>query len=677
MDEQKYCILDYETRSEADLVKVGGFEYANHPSTQILCASWRVGTREQLGEALRHKIPPRVWSSAFPNLSLISELILILLNPAIKIIAHNAFFEQVISRFVLSKFSLMYGKTLRHTPAHDRWICTAATAAALSLPRSLENACQALKLPIQKDMIGRRLILKYCKPRKASKNNSDKWHSSARDLRRIMEYCQSDVDAETQLFLTLPPLNETERKVWLLDQKINFRGFQVDRELVHAALKLIAEETKNLNAETTEITGGKPGSTTQRDSVLKWLHREGVFLPNLQAKTVEDAIKEGLATGKAKRILEIRQAVSKTSTKKYTAFDTRSHVDGRVRDILMYHAASTGRWGGRGVQPQNFPRGTIANTDLAADILKLGSLEFIRLVYSNPMAVLSSCLRSVIVAPEGRELFCADYAAIEARVLFWVAKHAYGLDGFLKNRPMYEEMASVIYNVEIENVTKPQRQVGKQSFLGCGYGMGWKKFNATCQKFGMEVDEVTAQQAVNAYRSLHKPVVELWTNFELAATEAVRRKGTKFKINRTSWWVEAIPGTHDVLWCELPSGRRLAYLGPEIQFDTTPWGDKRPVLYHLGVNSMTKKWELSGTYGGKLVENVVQAISRDLMADSMLRIDAKGYDLILTVHDEILAERETGKGSLEEFEKLMATTPPWAEGCPIRVEGWKGQRYKK
>jgi DNA polymerase len=689
---QKYLVLDYETRSEADLRKTGAFEYANHPTTQILCVAWRLGTRQSLMAQLAAKrsweardaladepnpFAAKLWSPAFKETSeAAEELDALLMDKDVILVAHNALFEQVITRFVLARKFL--NGNLKEIP-HDRWICTAALAAALALPRNLEGACAALQLPIQKDMDGRRLILKYCKPRKLSKNNKNKWHNSAGDLRRIMLYCQNDVDAETLLFLTAPPLSEKERKVWLLDQKINFRGFEVDRPLVKAALQLISEETINLNRETTEMTGGRPGSTTQRDAVLKWLHREGVFLPDLRAKTVSDAIKEGLVEGEPRRLLEIRQAVSKTSTKKYSAFETRSRTDGRVRDILVYHTASTGRWGGSGVQPQNFPRGTIDDTTLAAEVLRTGDLECVRLIYGNPMDVLSSCLRAVIRAPEGRELFCADYAAIEARVLFWVAKHATGVKSFLEDRPVYEEMATVIYGLEdIKEVTKPQRQVGKQSFLGCGYGMGWKKFLQTCKHFGMEVDEETAQAAVSAYRSFHRPVVTLWSNLEKAAIAAVKRKGTKYTINRTKWWVDKLPGTDfEILWCQLPSGRKLSYPRPEVRFEPTSWGDKRPVLYHWSQNTLTRQWECTSTYGGKLSENVVQAIARDLMAEAMLTIERAGYELILSVHDELLAERQIGEGSVKEFEKLMGALPPWAEGCPVKVAGWSGHRYRK
>lgn len=694
---QKFCILDYETRSEINLKKVGAFEYANHPTTQILCAAWRVGTRDELEYAVRAKRQwtkensdadwrtnphrAKIWSSAFKESDRVDELVDHLFDRDLTMVAHNALFEQVITRFVLSRRlknpdDIMAMGTL----PHNRWYCTAARAAAVALPRNLEGAGFALKLPIQKDMEGSRLLKKYWKPRKPTKNNPAKWHSKASELWRIMQYCVTDVDTETLLFLHLPDLNPLEKQVWLLDQKINFKGFRADRELVNQVLNMIQIETGNLNAETAGM--GNFESTTQRDEVLAWLEAEGVFLPNLQAKTVSDAIGEGLVSGHTKRMLEIRQAVSKTSTKKYHAFEMRSRLDGRVRDILLYHGASTGRFSGMGVQPHNFPRGMSLDTALAAEVLRTGDLELVRLIYGDPMNIFSTCLRSVIYASEGKDMFCADYAAIEARILLWVAKHEDGLKAYRNNEPRYEQLASKIYGVDLDDLLarlklKEQdavgmRDVGKRAELGCGYGMGWKKFRLTCKQFGRDVSEELAQLAVNTYRSLNQPVCILWKNLERAAVAAVRNPGTKYTINRTSWWVG-----NNFLWCQLPSGRRLAYYGPEIRWEETPWGEKTPRLYHWSVNSYTRKWECAGTYGGKLTENVVSAIARDLMVEAMLRMETAGYETILSVHDEILAEKTEGTGDLKEFENLMAALPAWAEGAPVRVEGWKGKRYRK
>lgn len=672
---QQYLILDYETRSTADLKRVGAFEYARHTSTRIMCAAYRYGDKAWLKKLLDAKTPPFIWSPAFrpqPPEDLLDRLS----DSDTIIVAHNALFEQVITRFCLRN-SIPMAKWPKSIP-HERWMCTAAMAASLALPRNLEGACSALNLSVQKDMDGRKLMLKMSKPRKATKDNTNPWHSKMSDLNRLMQYCQKDVDAETALFLSIPELTETERKVWLLDQKINFRGFEVDRDLVEKVLDMIETETIGLNLHTSAITHNLIASTNQRAMVLKFVKDAGFELPDLRAKTVSDALKKGEISGTSKELLEIRQSISKTSTAKYEAFSARSRTDGRLRDILVYHAASTGRWGGSGVQPQNFPRGNIKDTSLAAQVLRSGDLELVRLIYGSPMEAFASCLRGCIVAPKGKEFFCADYASIEARVLFWLANHTQGIKAFVDARPVYEEMAAVIYNIDhYENVTKEQRQVGKQAFLGCGYGMGPKKFKGTCENFGMQVTDELAQTAVKAYREFHSPVVGLWSNLEKAAVAAVIDQKRKFIINNTKWWVKM-----NFLWCELPSGRRLAYYKPQIKYEPTPWGEKRPVLYHYSVNPLSKKWELAHTYGGKLTENVVQAVARDLMAAAMLRIEDAGYEIVLSVHDELLAERKKGEGSLEEFEDLMAAglngdEPAWAIGCPIKVSGWVGERYKK
>lgn len=656
---QIYCVLDYETRSEVDLKEVGAYEYSRHPTTRILCAAWRIGTRDTLRTART-----RSWSPALPETAEnLEHLRRAFRLPDVRLVAHNAFFEQVITAHVL----------LRSVPLSiSRWQCTAAQAAALALPRNLEGACIALGLPVQKDMEGRRLILKYCKPRKPTKNNPAKWHNSITDLKRIIQYCETDVAAEVELLLATPELHPFERRVWELDQKINWRGFRVDRELVTTVQEMIAEESGNLLREAQEIAGLNP---TQRNAVMEWLSAKGARLPDLRAKTVADALKFGAVAGEAKRFLEIRQAVSKTSTAKYAAFEARTRTDGRVRDMLVYHTASTGRWGGAGVQPQNFPRGTIKNTTEAAEVLAEGNLDWVRLLYGDPMSVFSSCLRAMIIPNEGKEFACADYATIEVRVLFWLAEHAEGLRQFSEGSDLYKHMAARIFGVPVEAVTAVMRALGKSTILGCGYGMGKKKFFQNCREQGQEVTEELAELAVRSYREEHAPVVQLWRNIEMVAIKAVlaHRRGIKrrYTVNRTTWWVE-----NDFLFCELPSGRRLAYYKPTLKYEETPWGEPRAVLYHFGVNSTTKQWELGSTYGAKLVENITQAVARDLMAHAMVRAEERGYGVVLSVHDELLAEQERGRAK-EEFERAMAELPEWAKGCPVKAEGWTGRRYRK
>lgn len=367
MSDQRYVVFDYETRSEADLREVGSYEYANHPTTKIMCVAWRSGTRDELLNEVKAKKPAKVWSPVFGGPDSEIDLIRKLLNPSFQIVAHNAFFEQVITRFVFSKWD----SGLKNIPT-DRFICTASMAAALALPRNLEGACMALGLPVQKDMEGRRLMLKYTKPRKHTKFNENDWHLGKDELKRIMEYCQKDIDAETWLFLTVPELTPAERQVWLLDQKINFRGFRCDRDSVQKIMRLITEEEKILTEDLKTVTHGVVESVSQRDRTMQYLLSIGCNLPNLQAKTVEDALKDKNVYGAARRVLEIRQAMSKTSNAKYWACEARSRTDGRLRDNLVYHTASTGRWGGSGFQPHNLPKPKHSFSEIETAIEAIG-----------------------------------------------------------------------------------------------------------------------------------------------------------------------------------------------------------------------------------------------------------------------------------------------------------------
>ncbi len=665
-DNRTYCVLDFETFSEANLKKTGSYEYSKHPSTKVLCVAWRLGTRKTL-----RTNKTQVWASRTPSSNILT-LLAALENPDVIIVAHNSLFELLILLHVLSRelHTQLYLKDL--TP--ERFICTAALAAALALPRDLERAAIALKLPVQKDMDGNRLINKWCKPRKPTKNNPSTRHNDADEFEQIKAYCVTDVDTEVELFLRVPPLTALERKVWELDQRINLRGFQVDRPLVKTVLRMIDEEMPNLLARCVELSDGRVRSPAQVDVLLEWLEDHGVYLPNLQKKTIEDALAEGLAEGAAEEMLKLRQATAKTSTAKYQAFEIRSRSDSRLRDILKYHGASTGRWGGAGIQPQNFPRGSIKNTVQAAGILATGDLELIRLIYGNPMEVFSSCLRNMIVAPKGKILDVADYASIEVRVLFWVANHQEGLKALFENRPLYEELAAEIFGCEASEVSPDKRFIGKQATLGSGYGMGAKKFVATCQNLGKEVSQDLAEAAIKTYRSVHSPVVRLWGMLGKAAIAAVENPGKKYTINHTAWFVR-----NGFLWCELPSGRRLAYAQPSVVYVADKWrpGVKNPELRFWGVDSLSKKWRQQAAWGGVLTENVVQAIARDLMAEAMLRIEKAGWELVLSVHDELIGERFENESGLDKFIKMMEEVPAWGKGIPVRVEGWSGRRYRK
>lgn len=651
-----------------------------HPTTGIMTVAWKEGTRKTLRQAPVHTWSPdeRAKHRADHSHEQGLKFWRTINRPNVILVAHNAPFEQAITRNVLPKMLKLKGPIMI---AHERFVCTASMAAACALPQKLEHLAAALELPHQKDMEGHRIMLQLSKPRKASKNNSDTKVRDPIKFDKMVNYCVSDIDTEVEAFLTVPMLSPNERRVWLLDQEINFAGFAIDRPLVKRIIELIKEENVILTKELIKLTNGVVKTVGQTKVLLSWLKRNGCFLPDMTKKTVEDAIKDGLATGVCKRVLEIRLALSKTSTAKYPMFLLTSESDGRTRFSIRYHAASTGRFGGQGLQPHNFPRGTVKTPEgedlavLAADYIAKGAdLETIRMLFGDPMEVFASCLRTCIIATPGWELFVSDFAAIEARVLFWMADHEEGVEAFHQNRKMYEEMAMAIFGLsDILEVTKDQRFVGKEAVLGSGFGMGWKKFQATCLQKGREVTTETAKKAINAYRREHAAVPRMWKNLENAAIAAVKNPSKTYSVNHTEWFMKG-----KFLCCRLPSGRLLRYYGPSIRYEETQWGDKKATLYTWGVNSKTKKWKNEKTWGGVLTENVVQAMARDLMVEAMFREKEAGYSIRLTVHDELIAERKKNTGgSAKDFEFIMRQVPAWAEGCPVNVEGWSGERYRK
>jgi DNA polymerase len=669
MKDRLYAVLDYETRSRADLSGVGAYQYARHPSTRLLCASWRIGTRATLPSA-----PIRKWSPILER-RVPTELIEAIADRSVTLVAHNAMFEQVITSFVLAQ---LIGTPVPLDPS--RWICTASLARALALKPGLAEASAIMKLGVQKDLEGHKLMLKMSKPRKPTKKNPREWHNSLKDLYRLMDYCATDVGAETDLFLAVPPLSDIERKVWELDQTVNLRGFRVDIPLVNKIRHWISIEETRLEREIHRITGGAVQSTRQTAKTRRFLADHGCYLPNLQSKTVQDALAAGLAGGKAADLLRVRVAQGKSSTTKYEGFADRADPDDhRVRDTQIYHGASTGRDTGSGVQPHNFPRVSLIDpvtklelTDQAADFLAEpdSDLETIRLLYREPLDLFSNTLRSMIVPSDGCELFGGDLAGIEVRKLFWIARHEAGLQAYRDERDLYCEQASDIYSRKITKDHPKERQLGKETVLGSGFGLGAKTMLENCRKKGIEVTEDLAARAIASYRSVHYPVPLLWRNLEKAAIAAVRNPGKKYTVNRTSWYVAG-----KFLWCVLPSGRKLAYFEPRIANRKMKWGEVRPCLYHWDIHPKTKQWVLRPTWGGVLTENVVQGSARDVMILGKMRLEAAGYRVILTVHDEVLAERKKGRGSIEEFAKLQTDPAPFALDLPLKSEVWKGKRY--
>ena len=632
--------IDFETRSECDLPKAGAWKYSEDPSTEVLCMAWAVDDGEV-----------HLWKPGmeFPYLEITNVGLYE---------AHNAFFERAI-----------WLNVLKLPPV--QWSCSAAQCAAHSLPRSLDKAGEALGLSIQKDQEGKRVMMKMCKPRKPTKNNPAKWHEKPEDFETLYAYCMDDVRAERALSKSLAQLSEKETKIWNLDQTINQRGIHVDMEAVNAAIKISEEHLEKANAIFSELTGGFVERASEASKIVQWCQGQGAPVESVAKQQLTDILSSNTLPQNVRKVLELRQKVAKTSVAKYKAIKNAASSGNRLRDLLMYHGANTGRWTGKTVQPQNFPRNDFeGDEEEYFAILKQGNLESFSLCYPDVMGTISSCIRGVFIPSDGKDFYGGDYSSIEARCLPWLAGDEGALKVFREGKDIYKDMAVAIYDINYDVVTKEQRQLGKQAILGLGYGMGGPKFQQTCAGYGIEISEDKADEVKNIYRNKYHLTKEYWYAVERAAVQAIKEPGSFVKCGKIGWGID-----NNFLCCKLPSGRLIRYYKPVLQQQKTPWGDTKLGITYMSQNSVTRKWEETRTYGGKLVENITQGVARDVMAEAMLRVEEAGYEVVLSVHDELVTEAD--HGSVKEFEKLMATNPEWGKDIPLEVEGWSGVRYGK
>lgn len=630
--------LDVETYSEADLKKVGAWAYSLHPSTEVIC----MANANDDGE-------PVLWLPFEGTPNVVKHLS----DENSTLHAWNSFFEYCIWVNVLKW----------PTPNITQWHDTAAQAAALALPRALGACGEALGLPQDslKDKRGKYLIQRLCKP------NRGKRIQDTDLLNEMYEYCKQDVIAERAIGNTLRPLSPSERNVWKLDQTINIKGVPIDRDSVDITIDLIDQEKTKLNEEVAHITEGALIAVSQRVKVMDYIQSLGYPLIKFDKAYLSEVLKDDDLHPKAKRLIEIRLQTGKTSLAKYDALKLITPELPRAHGMLRYHGASTGRWTGQLFQPQNLPRPTFNNTDLCIETLKEKDLEWLRVLYNDPLEAFSSCIRGMISAPMGKKLIVADYSAIEARVLAWLAGQEDVLEVFRGHGKLYEHTASQICRINIDNVTKDQRFIGKVATLALGYQGGSKAFMSMAEVYGVEIDAELAETVKTDWRKANQNVVKYWKGIENCAIEAVNNPGTPSSFRNIKF--KCYGG---FLNCRLPSGRLLAYYKPQMK--PGMYGEQ---VTFMGTNSVTRKWERQNTYGGKLVENITQAVARDLMSEAMLSLDKAGYEIVLTVHDEIISEVAEDFGNVEEFERIMCTLPHWAKGLPIDAEGYESKRYRK
>ena len=668
----KKLTIDFETRSAAPLKKCGAAAYAQDPTTEVICLALKWPGEE-----------PKIWygpnfrfahNSDWAALPLLDDgEVKAMLEAADVIEAHNAQFEYFIWKYTMPRYGF---------PLFDvsKLRCSAAKAAMYGLPRDLAGACAAAGVAQRKDMEGSRLMMTLCKPRKALKaemladpdwESRLYWRGTPADFVRLGFYCLQDVRSEEALSEALPELPEMERKLWRLDLAINDRGIGIDAEAVRTILACVEEHSSDMKKEFQRMTG--LDSPTQRQKTLDHLIALGVQMEGLTASDVKAAL-ESTENATAKRILEIRQSLSKSSTAKYQAFLDAKGADDRIRGCFMYHGAGTGRWAGRIIQPQNFPRGTFADVDPCIRFFKERDLDSVKLFYGDPMVAASSCIRSMIVPEAGHDFICADYSSIEGRVLAWLAGEETALDVYREGRDPYKVAAAVIYHVPYDAVVKSQRQIGKVAELALGYQGSVGAFNMMALGYGVKVPENEVREIVEKWRDARPMTVRYWCELEKACQAAIKDPGGVYSYRSIKF---ATRNKGRMLAMRLPSGRCLWYANPRIEPKEMSWGEVKNVIAFDGVNSTTRKWGRQYLYGGLLAENATQATARDILVNGMFAVESKGYPVVMHVHDEMVAEVPEGFGSVEEFEKLMCSLPDWGKDIPLKTEGWRGKRYRK
>ena len=631
--------IDFETRSAVDLRKTGVYKYASDPSTDIWCMAYKAPWSDDV----------QVW---LPSDELDTRLAGWIIGGGL-LSAWNANFERTIWNEIMTERYEWPPTKIK------QWRCTMAQASAMGLPRALGQAASVLGVEEQKDKAGAALMLRMARPRKVNADGSYTWWNTKDKIDTLVAYCVQDVKTELSVAATLNDMPDSERRLYQLDQRINDRGVKVDLDLIERVSKLANSASENIDAEIKRLTNGQVKAATNAMDLTAWLRSYGLQVKSVDKQTVTRMLGMEKLHPIIKQVLRLRQDGAKSSTAKYEAMVNAANADNRMRGLLMYHGAATGRWSGRLVQPQNFPRPQKKNDELETIIAKLKADEDVS-EYGAGTVLASDLLRSMLIAEDGHRLMFADYSAIEARVLAWIAGQTDLVETFRKGGDVYKEMASSIYNVNVENVTDGQRQVGKMAILGCGYGMGGKRFAEQCATMGINVDEDEAKRIVSVYREKNDRIAQYWRNSENEFVEMVKGAGRV--------------GSVGLL---LPSGRSLTYHNPRIIQRETPWGAMRDTAQVDTLNSVTRQWVSQIIWGGLLTENVVQATARDLMATAMMALELKGYNVILSVHDEIISEVPDDFGSLEEMIDIMTRCPSWADGCPINAEGKEGKRYRK
>ncbi len=637
--------IDFETYSRVNLKKVGAWNYSMHPSTEVICMAYVIEHSHE--EAIQVYIPE---VHMFPFGPFADNTY----------IAWNSFFDMCIMHNVVYRdHQKQFPNAPFPTPNLSQWIDAASHALVAGLPGKLELCAQALGYPEdqQKSKAGKILIEQLCKPDKYGQRHTDEF-----DLRRMHRYCTQDIIVMQRIYNSIPALSEHERKIWVLDQTINLRGIPFDVDSCNHAVNIIdIVATQQAAKVTANLYQNPPESAferveikpTQTKLIKAYAEAWGCPIPDCSKASIIEALERDDLPAEVRRLFETRQSGGKTSTSKYQAIVERTWY-GRAYGTLQYHGAFTGRWAGRGIQPHNFKRPELNDPEGCIRLLPLESPDAIEMIYGPTMAALSSCLRGMIYSEIG--LYVADFSSIEARVLAWFAGQQDKLQVFKTHGKVYEFTASQIYHVPMEQITKDQRFVGKCGELSLGYEGADNALLKKAREINYHIAPEKVRGIVMSWRESNSDIVDFWYKLKRTFRYAVQNPGQRF-------WVRADLSFCKIdqwMVCTLPSGREMKWYNPG--------ADDRTIWYWL-------RNQKTYTFGGKLAENVTSGLSRDIMADAMLRLEAAGYPVVLTVHDEILSER--ADGCLDEFLRLMKVRPIWGLDIPIDAAGFWAHRWRK
>lgn len=656
---QHHLSIDIETKSSVDITKAGAYRYAQSEDFEILLFAYKYDEEDvQLVDlTVEERIPERILTA--------------LMNPNVVKHAYNAAFEW----YCLN--------TAGYRTPLEQWNCTMIHGLYYGYTAGLDATGKAIGLPQDKQKLstGKALIRYFCTPCKPTKSNGGRsWNlpkHAPEKWELFREYCKQDVVTENEILKRLQafPVPKEEQRLWRMDILMNAYGVRVDTNLIAGALAIDSHSTECLTAEAFRITGlSNPNSATQ---LQQWLSGKGVDIPNLQKATVEEYLQREDLPDDARKILEIRQQLGKTSIKKYVAMDTAKGADDRVRGLTQFYGANrTGRWAGRLVQLQNLPRNYLKTLDYARNLVKDKNYDGIKLLYGNVPDTLSQLIRTAFIPSDGNKFVVADFSAIEARVIAWLAGEQWVNEVFATHGKIYEATASQMFHVPIEKIAKgnPEyslRQKGKVATLALGYQGGTAALIAM-GALNMGLAEEELPDIVQRWRSANPRIRDLWYAVEQAALTTMQTAQPQGIYGLIFRYEGDLVYGQSFLTVQLPSGRKLFYPKPFLQ--ENQFG--KMAIHYYTVGQQTRKWEVASTYGGKMTENIVQAIARDCLAETLKRIDRMGLQVVFHVHDEVIIDAPVSI-TVDEICDLMAEPIPWAPGLILKGAGFESDYYMK